>query len=263
MRTLHGDQRPEFLLVHGLASNARLWDGVAIGLNTAGHTAVSVDLRGHGVSAKPDDGYDFATMAADLAGLIDGQMTPPVVLAGQSMGGNLVVEVAARYPHLVSGLVCVDGGFVDLRAAWPDWEIARDVLTPPPLAHLRSETLSSRAGEMFPGWPEAGVKAQLANLEIQHDGHVTRRLALESHLQILRSMWEQSPSEVASKVKTPVLVLVAEDGPGPHQAQVDNFVESLAEARVHRMTGHHDLHAQQPDEVVRIIEKALSDGFLR
>ncbi|HEY5472951.1 MAG TPA: alpha/beta fold hydrolase, partial [Candidatus Limnocylindrales bacterium] len=37
-----------FLLVHGLASNARLWDGVARRLTEAGHRSVAVDLRGHG-----------------------------------------------------------------------------------------------------------------------------------------------------------------------------------------------------------------------
>ena len=42
-----------FLLVHGLASNARLWDGVARRLASAGHSAVAVDLRGHGRSPRP------------------------------------------------------------------------------------------------------------------------------------------------------------------------------------------------------------------
>ncbi|MBU6317382.1 MAG: alpha/beta fold hydrolase, partial [Acidobacteria bacterium] len=58
-----------FLLVHGLASNARLWDGVAESLASAGHTVVAVDQRGHGLSSKPDGGYDFATVVADLVTL--------------------------------------------------------------------------------------------------------------------------------------------------------------------------------------------------
>ena len=39
-----------FLLVHGLASNARMWDGVAQRLADAGHPVATVDLRGHGRS---------------------------------------------------------------------------------------------------------------------------------------------------------------------------------------------------------------------
>ena len=178
-----GRRRPEFLLVHGLASNARLWDGVAAVCIGGAHGVRSVDLRGQGLSAKPKDGFEFETMASDLAGLIEQRMSPPVIAAGQSFGGNLVLELAARHPELVSGVVCVDGGFVDLQSAWPDWNDALQLLTPPPLDHLHGERLSTDAAAVFPGWPEEGVNAQLANLEIQTDGRVTRRLALDSHLQ--------------------------------------------------------------------------------
>ena len=59
--------RSPFVLVHGLASNARMWDGVACELSDRGHLAVTVDLRGHGRSAKPDGPYDMATVADDVA----------------------------------------------------------------------------------------------------------------------------------------------------------------------------------------------------
>ena len=42
---------PPFLLVHGLASNARMWDGVAMALVARGLAAITVDLRGHGRSS--------------------------------------------------------------------------------------------------------------------------------------------------------------------------------------------------------------------
>src|SRR5688500_2186978 len=57
------------LLVHGLASNARLWDGVAARTSAAGHPTYAVDLRAHGDSDVPESGYDTATAAADLAAL--------------------------------------------------------------------------------------------------------------------------------------------------------------------------------------------------
>ena len=51
LRALAGglDQaRTPFVLVHGLASNARTWDGVAAELTASGHPVVSIDQRGHG-----------------------------------------------------------------------------------------------------------------------------------------------------------------------------------------------------------------------
>ncbi|MGW7595799.1 alpha/beta hydrolase, partial [Streptomyces rubiginosohelvolus] len=52
---LHFRHRPgtaslPFLLVHGMASSARLWDEVADHLAAAGHAVYAVDLRGHGDS---------------------------------------------------------------------------------------------------------------------------------------------------------------------------------------------------------------------
>jgi alpha-beta hydrolase superfamily lysophospholipase len=45
---------PEFLLVHGLSSNARLWDAVAVHLARAGHVSTAIDLRSHGRSDAPE-----------------------------------------------------------------------------------------------------------------------------------------------------------------------------------------------------------------
>src|SRR5947207_2594292 len=69
--------RTPFLLVHGLSSNARLWDGVATRLAAAGYPAYAVDLRSHGESERPPDGYDTATAAADVAAVADTLDLPP------------------------------------------------------------------------------------------------------------------------------------------------------------------------------------------
>ena len=44
------------VLLHGLASNARIWDGVAPRLAGAGLRVVALDQRGHGASDQPASG---------------------------------------------------------------------------------------------------------------------------------------------------------------------------------------------------------------
>ena len=98
-----GSCRPDgVVLVHGLASNARLWDGVATELARRDHPVAAIDLRGHGRSDKPDGGHDGATVADDVALVVDalGWSRPAVV--GQSWGGNVVVELAHRHPEAVA-----------------------------------------------------------------------------------------------------------------------------------------------------------------
>ncbi|MGQ0849123.1 MAG: alpha/beta fold hydrolase [Actinomycetota bacterium] len=257
-----GSRPPAILLVHGLASNARLWDGVATRLGQAGYPTVQVDLRGHGRSGKPDIGYDFATMAADLAGLIEDPPQGQVIAAGQSFGGNLVMELAARHPDLVGGVVCVDGGFVDLGRGFESWEACVDALTPPPLHGITWKQARQRWCDLDSFPPEA-VSAQLANLEESPDGTIRRRLSLDHHLALLRAMFDQDPRVVARKVGVPVLVVFADDGSRPDKdLQATAFVSQLRRGRLRRVTGHHDLHAQQPDNVAQLMLGAIDEGFL-
>ncbi|MEY3423980.1 MAG: hypothetical protein RLZZ285_705, partial [Actinomycetota bacterium] len=90
------------VLVHGLASNAMLWEGAALALSSLGHLVTAVDLRGHGLSEKPDNGYDMQTVTKDLAGLlreIQKQNFVAPVVCGQSWGGNVVLELAHTQPQ--------------------------------------------------------------------------------------------------------------------------------------------------------------------
>nr|MDQ2754534.1 alpha/beta hydrolase [Actinomycetota bacterium] len=127
------------LLVHGLASNARLWDGVARHLSAFGHPVVAVDQRGHGQSDKPDDGYDFVTLCADLAAVIDATISRPPLVVGQSWGGNVVLELTARHSDAVSALALVDGGTMELQGRFADWPTCEAALTPPALERFSAE----------------------------------------------------------------------------------------------------------------------------
>lgn len=70
VREWAGEKRP-FVLVHGLASNSLTWNQVGHLLAAAGHRVLAIDQRGHGLSDKPEEGYDFETVTADLARLLE------------------------------------------------------------------------------------------------------------------------------------------------------------------------------------------------
>jgi pimeloyl-ACP methyl ester carboxylesterase len=98
---------PAILLVHGwgcdhtsLAAQAEFF--------SRSHRVVSVDLRGHGASDAPHQDYTMAAFADDLAWLCAKLgLTKPAVI-GHSMGGNVVLEFAARYPDLPASIVLLD-----------------------------------------------------------------------------------------------------------------------------------------------------------
>ncbi len=249
------EARPDtraFVLVHGLASNARLWDGVGDHLAELGHASIAVDQRGHGESSKPHDGYDFETVTDDLAAVIEQALGRPAVIAGQSWGGNVVVEFARRHPDLVSGIVCVDGGFIQLADAFPVWDEARAALAPPDFTGFTMEQMTSMSKTRFADWPQSGIAGQLANFETV-DGHVRARLSRANHMRILRHLWEHRADEAARHVAVPALVLaVGRSEPG-REERVDSFVDALPAARLTWLDAHHDVHAQRPELVADLM----------
>jgi pimeloyl-ACP methyl ester carboxylesterase len=246
VRCWPGRARP-FLLVHGLSSNARLWDEVAAELAAAGHGVHAVDLRSHGESDSPPGGYDTLTAAADLARIeID-----DAIVAGQSWGGNVAVAYAAQHPEMVAGLVLVDGGWIDLPAEFPDWATCEAALRPPDIDGLPAAELDSMLRSAHPGWSESAIRATMANMRVWPDGTLARRLPIARHMQIVRSMWEQPPGQWYPQVTAPALLipaLPADEGPAARKHASVQAAAALLEHAVVREypAADHDLHAQHP-----------------
>ncbi len=269
VREWAGDvNRVPFLLVHGLASNARLWDGVGARLAASGHRAVAVDLRGHGLSDKPDEGYDFATIAGDLVRLMDAMGVERPIFAGQSWGGNVALAFGVHRPALARGLCFVDGGFLDIQSRpGMTWERTQVDLRPPPLAGTPLELMRQRIQEFHPDWSDEGIEGVLANFEVLPDETVRPWLTIERHLQILHALWSQRPAELYPRVKMPVLICPARDAKNPEwtaskQAQVDAATAGLPHSKVHWFEeSDHDIHVQRPVALAELMLAELRDGI--
>jgi non-heme chloroperoxidase len=85
------------VFVHGWPFNADSWDYHAHALVEAGYRTISYDKRGFGRSSQPASGYDFDTLAADLAAVIDASDVREATLVGYSMGGGEIVRYLSRY----------------------------------------------------------------------------------------------------------------------------------------------------------------------
>lgn len=91
-----GAGRP-VILIHGWPLSGAAWKYQVSDLKHAGFRVVTYDRRGFGDSDKPIAGYDYKTLAKDLAGLIDALDLSDVTLVGFSMGGGEVVQYVADH----------------------------------------------------------------------------------------------------------------------------------------------------------------------
>lgn len=91
-----GTGRP-VVLIHGWPLSADAWKPQQQVLRDAGFRVIAYDRRGFGRSEKPADGYDYDTLADDLARLLEDLDLNDVTLVGFSMGGGEVARYISRH----------------------------------------------------------------------------------------------------------------------------------------------------------------------
>lgn len=99
---------PLVILSPGIGDLRSVYRLVAPGLAEAGYRVVTADLRGHGESSVPFDGYTNTDAGPDLAALIAHLDAGPAVVVGHSFSGGSAVWVASEQPELVRGVVLLD-----------------------------------------------------------------------------------------------------------------------------------------------------------
>ena len=166
-----------------------------------------VDLRSHGESDAPDDGYDTATAAADVAAIAARVSTSPTRSSSGSRGvATWSSQVAAQHPEVAAALALVDGGWIDMRTASRPGRRARRRCARPTSTVARRTRCGPTSAPRIRDWSDWAIDATLANLAVAPDGTVTRRLSIPHHMQIVRSMWDDPPRRYYPDVHVPVLL---------------------------------------------------------
>jgi pimeloyl-ACP methyl ester carboxylesterase len=102
-----GTGDPPFVFVHGWTCDHTQFTP-QVGHFGRRHRVVAVDLRGHGSSDAPVQDYTVPGFADDVAWLCEQVGVRHPILVGHSMGGTVVLDVAARYPELPRAVVMLD-----------------------------------------------------------------------------------------------------------------------------------------------------------
>ncbi|KAJ5684420.1 Alpha/beta hydrolase fold-1 [Penicillium maclennaniae] len=112
-RLYYADSHPEgsppdltFIFIHGLGSSQNYYFPVLPHL-TNHHRCITIDTYGAGRSPYTDETVSIPSIADDVIGALDTLKVPKAIVVGHSMGGLAALDLGARYPDRVSGVVAI------------------------------------------------------------------------------------------------------------------------------------------------------------
>ena len=193
---------PAVVLVQGLGLSSRFWFDMPerLARGAKARRLIVLDNRGVGRSDKPRGPYRMATLADDVAAVLDASGTDRAIVVGISLGGMIAQHVALRHPGRVAGLVLLATTAGLPHARLPKARAVATLVGLPIVGRFRpaaqvgralarlllAEKDVPRAGELLSQWPAAmraepmlprSYFAQLAAVATHSTGSRLKRLA--------------------------------------------------------------------------------------
>ncbi len=133
---VHSSNGSPTILLSGLSATSDIWFNQISAL-AKNHSVITMDNRGCGRSAMPDDPYTMEIFADDVAAILDAEKIDKITIVGASMGGMIAQEFFHKYPDKVEKLIlcCTGVGPGDSECVLPEPEaldvVGRDIPNSP------------------------------------------------------------------------------------------------------------------------------------
>ena len=258
------------VLIHGARSSRQNWDLVAPLLRRRWRV-LAPDMRGHGDSDKPANGYDIPALASDLHGFLTALEVSNPLLVGHSLGASVVAEYGKAHPSVPCGLVFVDG-----------------IMPPPPPPELREKVLDDFGTSDYDGITLEELKNKLRSgpmsrfispeierimlraFESRPDKTWGYSLSGADMKKIVSALWDHDLTAVLGEIQNPVVIMPARD---MRNAARNNYnsqkKERVSEAcRLIRTckimwveNSSHSVTVEHPEVIANALQTAIEAGF--
>ncbi|MFF4487511.1 alpha/beta fold hydrolase [Streptomyces sp. NPDC001544] len=248
------DKAPEnpqglpLVLVHGHPFDRTMWAPQTEAFS-ASRRVIAPDLRGYGASPVLPGVTPLARFARDIAGLLDELEVESCVLAGLSMGGQIVMDCYRRFPERIRGLVLAD---TFPAAETPDGKRARGAMAD----RLLREGMRGYADEVL-----EKMVAPYAPPEVK--SHVHRMMTAtppEGAAAALRGRAERPDyRDLLTRVTVPALVVVGADDTFTPVSDAEAMHAALPDSTLHVIEGAAHLpNLERPEEFNRALGEFLA-----
>ena len=138
-------------------------------------------------------------------------------------------------------------------SAYSSSKVALEKLRPPDLDGMDKDVMLTRLRKNWPDWSEDAIMGQFSIFSVNKDNKITKRLSLINHLKILESLWENDSISNLKNIKVPLLLILVK-----YNTDLTFIKDSNVRIDIERVNGDHDIHAQKPKLVHKIIEKRIN-----
>lgn len=264
--TLHvrvGGAGPAVVLIHGFGDTGDMWGPLATEL-VKNHRVVIPDLRGMGLSGKPEGGYEKKNQARDIRGVLDALGIDQADVVGHDIGVMVSYAYAASYPSKTTRLVVMDAPPPGI----PPWD---EVVRNPKLWHFdfygddvlrlvkgRERIFLDRFYNDFGGDPskiDEGTRNHYARLYAR-PGAMKGAL---SQFHAFRTDAKDNQELMKTKLAMPVLAIGGEKSFGPLEAvAMRNAATDVTEVVIPR-SGHW-LMEEEPAATISAVKAFLASS---
>jgi len=265
-RNLHlldaGQGTPTIVIVPALGCGVLFWERIQRELAT-GMRVIVYDRAGLGWSDPPGPGWRTCDdRAEELRGLLDAAaIDPPYVLLAHSLGGVFARRFAARYPHMVAGLILVDSSHED-QANREGRAVCYKAALKWQCSVLGLRRLRARLGllkeldydQAREAVPEHAAQYRASMLSTRERRAVVTELLLMSTL-------SGSPPPLNS---LPLTVITAGNQNRPSWRKMQEELAALSDDSVHIVAegAGHDVHVDAPEVVIQAVKDIVRRASL-
>jgi pimeloyl-ACP methyl ester carboxylesterase len=261
-----GGEGPPLLLIHGWPGSWYYWR-LAMPALARDFEVVAVDQRGIGLSDMPEDGYDAASLANDVVGVMDALGHDRFAVVGVDTGMLIAYAVAADHPDRVVRLAVGEAPLPGITPPVP-------LVLPDPLVdrlwHIPFNQLKETNEKLVRGREDVFFGAEFSASAGTHklpdetvkyyvDGLASSPEALHGSFQLYRAFGATAAQNVerrTRRLQMPVLGMGGEQSGGTMAADTMSLVADDVETLVVPGIGHW-LAEQAPDQLVEALH-----GFL-
>ncbi len=251
---------PPVLLLHGMADHRLVWLSLGDALRDQYHV-VAPDLRGHGESSKPQQGYDSATIIHDLRSLMHSLGWMQAHILGHSWAGKVACLWATQFPDDFASLILVDPFFIRTIPRWTRitfplfYQVLPFLKTMGPFKTYAEAEALGQTLKQFREWTPLQQTAFKFAMEEKGHGQWGSKFTTAARNEIFEDV--MVTAGLTTVLSQPALLVRPDKGLNRSRWQLQPYYDYLPQLQVISIPGHHWSFLSDPDHFNPIVRQFL------